>query len=168
MITQPHTFWKRDSIQYNLILNITQATLTSVASSSPQFSKREKMCSAKNNDQKGKYIKKDIFSFSNRKPFENRHQNCIFSAVFLLFPWWHWINSMCMICNPRSAISQLFQEDGLMHFLSAKNCDILPHIVLLHIRICALEILFSSNHNIHKSSCDTCFWASDPLIDRFY
>ena len=29
-------------------------------------------------------------------------------------------------------------------------------------------ILFSSNHNIHKSSCDLCIWASDPLIDRFY
>ena len=31
-----------------------------------------------------------------------------------------------------------------------------------------LDILFSSNHNIHKSSYDFCFWASDPLIDRFY
>ena len=30
-----------------------------------------------------------------------------------------------------------------------------------------LNILFSSNHNIHKSSCGLCFWASDPLIDRF-
>ena len=31
-----------------------------------------------------------------------------------------------------------------------------------------LEILFPSNHNIHKSLCDLCFWALDPLIDRFY
>ena len=31
-----------------------------------------------------------------------------------------------------------------------------------------LDILFSSNHNIHKSSSGLCFWASDPLIDRFY
>ena len=30
-----------------------------------------------------------------------------------------------------------------------------------------LDILFSSNHNIHKSSFGLCFWASDPLIDRF-
>ena len=30
-----------------------------------------------------------------------------------------------------------------------------------------LDILFSSNHNIHKSLHDICFWASDPLIDRF-
>ena len=29
-----------------------------------------------------------------------------------------------------------------------------------------LDILFSSNHNINKSSCDLCYWASDPLIDR--
>ena len=27
---------------------------------------------------------------------------------------------------------------------------------------------FSSNHNIHKRSHGLCFWASDPLIDKFY
>ena len=31
-----------------------------------------------------------------------------------------------------------------------------------------LDILFSSKHNIHKSSCGLCFQASDPLIERFY
>ena len=31
---------------------------------------------------------------------------------------------------------------------------------------CSLDILFSSNHNIHKSSHDLCFWASDPLIEK--
>ena len=30
-----------------------------------------------------------------------------------------------------------------------------------------LDILFSSNHNICKSSCGLYFWASDPLIDIF-
>ena len=30
-----------------------------------------------------------------------------------------------------------------------------------------LDILFSSNHNIHKSSSGHCFWALDPLIDGF-
>ena len=30
-----------------------------------------------------------------------------------------------------------------------------------------LGILFSSNHNIHKSSCGLFFLASDPLIERF-
>ena len=35
------------------------------------------------------------------------------------------------------------------------------------LNICTLDILFSSNQNIHKSSGDLCFWASDPLIDRF-
>ena len=28
-----------------------------------------------------------------------------------------------------------------------------------------LDILFPSNHNIHKISCGLCFWASDPLIE---
>ena len=31
-----------------------------------------------------------------------------------------------------------------------------------------IDILFQSNHNIHKILYDLCFWASDPLIDRFY
>ena len=30
-----------------------------------------------------------------------------------------------------------------------------------------LDILFLSNHNIHKSLCGHCVWASDPLIDGF-
>ena len=28
-----------------------------------------------------------------------------------------------------------------------------------------LDVVFSSNHNIHKSSCGLCFWASSPLIE---
>ena len=32
----------------------------------------------------------------------------------------------------------------------------------------AVDILFLSNHNIHKSLHGLYFWASDPLIDRFY
>ena len=31
-----------------------------------------------------------------------------------------------------------------------------------------LDILFSSNHKIHKSLYGLCFWASDPLIDKYY
>ena len=31
-----------------------------------------------------------------------------------------------------------------------------------------IRYTFLSNRNIHKSSYDLCFWASDPLIDRFY
>ena len=32
----------------------------------------------------------------------------------------------------------------------------------------AVDILFSSNHNINKSSAGICFWELDPLIDGFY
>ena len=31
-----------------------------------------------------------------------------------------------------------------------------------------VDILFPPNHNIHKSSCGLCYWASDLLIERFY
>ena len=34
-------------------------------------------------------------------------------------------------------------------------------------KVCPLDILCSSNHNIHKGSCGLCFWAPDPLIDRY-
>ena len=30
-----------------------------------------------------------------------------------------------------------------------------------------LDMIFSSNHNIHKSLCALCFWASDPLVEIF-
>ena len=43
------------------------------------------------------------------------------------------------------------------------NLSIHPYILNIN----TLGILFSSNHNIHKSSCGHCFWASDPLIDGF-
>ena len=36
------------------------------------------------------------------------------------------------------------------------------------VKVPNVDILFSSNHKIHKSSCGLCFWASDPSIDRFY
>ena len=35
------------------------------------------------------------------------------------------------------------------------------------LRYVLLDILFPSNHNIHKSLCGHCFWASDPLIERY-
>ena len=40
-------------------------------------------------------------------------------------------------------------------------------VVFLYFYARGLDILFSSNHNIHKSSCGHCFLASDPLIERF-
>ena len=38
----------------------------------------------------------------------------------------------------------------------------------MNVVLCMLDILFSSNHNIHKSLSGHCFWASDPLINGFY
>ena len=33
--------------------------------------------------------------------------------------------------------------------------------------VCLIDILFWSNHNVHKSSSGLCFWASNPLNERF-
>ena len=55
--------------------------------------------------------------------------------------------------------------------LEGKKCSLSSYILLefpspSSIRT-TLDILFSSNHNIHKSLSGRSFWASDPLIDRF-
>ena len=47
-------------------------------------------------------------------------------------------------------------------------CFYIPFMYLVVIVVPTLDIIFSSNHNIHKSLCGLCFWASDHLIDRFY
>ena len=44
----------------------------------------------------------------------------------------------------------------------------LQGVAVLKLHIGTLDMFFSSNHNIHKSLCSLCFWASDPLIDGFY
>ena len=52
----------------------------------------------------------------------------------------------------------------------ARNKNILDSVKwkFLSTEVSGLDTLFSSNHNIHKSSCGLCFWASDLFIDRFY
>ena len=43
------------------------------------------------------------------------------------------------------------------------------HVVLGVFKDDTLDIIFFlSKHNIHKSLSGLCFWASDPLIDRFW
>ena len=51
--------------------------------------------------------------------------------------------------------------------VQGKLCNSANSLSLLLPR-CKLDILFSSNRNVHKSLCSLCLWASDPLIDRFY
>ena len=58
-----------------------------------------------------------------------------------------------------------------------ESTNILPSTGTFNVRHCVkmdsivlskLDILFSSNHNIHKSSHGLSFWISHPLIKRFY
>ena len=59
-----------------------------------------------------------------------------------------------IICNADKMIGNYC---GLIFFLK-KNFAIMY--------ILTIDILFLSNHNIHKSLCGLCFEASDPLIER--
>ena len=55
-----------------------------------------------------------------------------------------------------------------MHLCALPKCiDRFEGTAYLCNRTPSLDILFSSNHNIHKSSNGHRFWASDPLIERF-
>ena len=60
------------------------------------------------------------------------------------------------------------------HYTSAKPAKSVQSVnkfaqeLLRNFEVCIVDILFSSNHNIHKISCGLCFLASDPLIDKSY
>ena len=66
---------------------------------------------------------------------------------------------------------QNMQQQYLYEVYVKQHFQVEIEVVVLVVHIhynCTLDILFSSNHNIHKSSCGLCFWASDPFIYRFY
>ena len=46
---------------------------------------------------------------------------------------------------------------------SQKEIDLGNYISMTEFRYA-----FTSNYNIHKCLCGLCFWASGPLINRFY
>ena len=54
-------------------------------------------------------------------------------------------------------------ETGLSITTILRNCSLQDELD----NVSLVDILFSSNHNIHKSLCGLCFCASDPLIERF-
>ena len=81
-------------------------------------------------------------------------------------------------CFSRYYFAVLEGERGRLKYgfgcSGAPNWNILTNPMLLLKKLTnlldntyTLDILFSSNHNIHKSSHGLCFWASEPLIDRF-
>ena len=60
----------------------------------------------------------------------------------------------------------LLLPDAQKHYQNALFCmkfNTLHNILYTY----TIRYIFSSNHNIHKSSSGLCFWASDPLIERF-
>ena len=52
-------------------------------------------------------------------------------------------------------------------FLFSAKTLLVSQLSKVNCRWSGHKYIFSSNHNIHKSSCVPCFWASDPLINRF-
>ena len=62
--------------------------------------------------------------------------------------------------------SRIFDE-ALLASIATKVAQAFEDALEAIKQVCVLDILFSSNHNIHKRSCGLCFWASDPLIEIF-
>ena len=63
---------------------------------------------------------------------------------------------------------------NVTHFVAKQNADFWNckwHwnncLIEMKIKNTPTKYTFSSNHNILKSSHGLCFWASDPLIDKF-
>ena len=70
--------------------------------------------------------------------------------------------------NPHSfKVGEIFIIEGLDVLNSAVIIAVLQYWAENKVGKYILDILFSSNHNIHKSSCDLCFLASDPFIEIF-
>ena len=75
--------------------------------------------------------------------------------------------SHCLFSKvPKSTWSTLKVDTPVLSF--GHKCSLLALATSIYKhRRSTLDILFSSNRNIHKSSCGLCIWASDPLIERF-
>ena len=64
------------------------------------------------------------------------------------------------IANVRLCSTKVSLSPSRVHLEDVSLRDFRSQIYL-----CTLEIIFSLNHNIHKSSSDLCFWTSDHLIE---
>ena len=74
-------------------------------------------------------------------------------------------NAACMVSTKLiAAIKEKRNQEEIMSVLNEIPDDDSDQMNSLKVSI---DILFSSNRNIHKSSCGLCFWASYPLIERF-
>ena len=80
------------------------------------------------------------------------------------------------IVNMVVAAERLIQKVRVLEICSLKHHYLIYNLKQISsvscwcwaLKVQCLDILFSSNRNIHKSSYGLCFWASDPLINRFY
>ena len=93
-------------------------------------------------------------------------------------PWWphHPWGTTCHPCHPMASPS--IRPTCIPTSLHGRPFAISHSIVILIVPdiiislmrwvVTTIEILFSSNRNIHKSSSGHCFWASDPLINWLY
>ena len=79
-----------------------------------------------------------------------------------------YVHTPCLFSKvPKSTWSTLKVDTPVLSF--GHKCSLLALATTMYKhRRNTLDVLFSSNRNIHKSSCGLCFWASDPLIHRFY
>ena len=75
---------------------------------------------------------------------------------------------LAAVHSSRNVYSRVVRDRASENESSSLNMKKIYYTFTSSMGCSTLDILFSSNHNIHKSSCDLCFWASDPLIDRFY
>ena len=116
-----------------------------------------------------------IWSISFFRPESIKQAKCCSHKYRLMSSWNALYRAMHYVRASHNCIFglPLFLSSLLCMYVCNCICIVVVYtIAALYIRYyyCTrLDILFlSTNHKIHKSSCNNCFWASDPLIDRFY
>ena len=85
---------------------------------------------------------------------------CCHDVLFILIVICIFATSNIIVTTP-----ELLLEGSIYPF--AQTVAVIKSVDLDASELCIVDILFPSNHNIHKSSCGLCFWASDPLSERF-
>ena len=60
---------------------------------------------------------------------------------------------------------KILPNSSVLHLYNFQNLYAYVDVIVWQSTI--LDVIFLSNHNIHKSLFGLCFWASDPLFERF-
>ena len=106
-------------------------------------------------------------TFNEKKPAREKPKTTMMMATGMMLAFWCQYVLLCKVL-----VSMTPKRYQAINYTSSFLCTIIVWVaihyscnLLMMVLVHVLDILFSSNHNIHKSSCGLYFWAWDPLIE---